>query len=726
SGLTVEAEARLRIDPNPFPDYRGYRFGPVNGRFDERFINLGVTQTDGDGRAAFPLAVTDAPKNLGAPLRADLVVGVVEPGGRPVRESARVPVRPDDAYVGLKLAQEGGGFGQGEPAEIDAVLIDWQGAARAGPLEWRLVEEDYWFDWYRDNGEWRWRRSFRDVLVAEGRAAAAADKPARISQRLDQGSYRLAVTDPATGAKSDIRFYVGWRSYAAGAETPDRAALTGPEAPVKPGARARFFLNPPYAGEAIVTVATDRVHSVQRLNIDRGGREIIIETDPSWGSGFYVMASIVTPRSPGARPQPRRALAVAHAPFDLSERTMTVALNAPPLVSPRQEIELPVTIEGARRGEQVMLAVSAVDEGILRLTKFSSPAPVAHYFGKKRLGVEVRDHYGRILNANLGAPARSGGDQLGGEGLTVVPTKSVALFSGLVSVGDDGKARVPLTVPDFNGELRLMAVAWSADKVGEAAGPMTVRDAVPALVSLPRFLAPGDTATATLSIDNVDGAAGAYAVTLSGAGPVRLSTEETITLAKGERQARSYQIAAGEAGIGAVTLAVTGPEGFAVERRYPIEVRSPFFPVTNVSTAALEPGESFRATAAPLASFAPGSGSLSISFSRLRGVEPGPLLDALYRYPYGCSEQLVSSAMPLLFVNVLGGDDNRDPERAIRPRVQKAVNKLLTRQSADGAFGLWREGDGGATGWIGAYTVDFLYRARREGYAVPEDALNRA
>ena len=53
-----------------------------------------------------------------------------------------------------------------------------------------------------------------------------------------------------------------------------------------------------------------------------------------------------------------------------------------------------------------------------------------------------------------------------------------------------------------------MAVAWSRDKLGSDSEPMTVRDAVPAELSLPRFVAPGDTASATLLIDNVDGAAG--------------------------------------------------------------------------------------------------------------------------------------------------------------------------------------------------------------------------
>ncbi|MGE0408392.1 MAG: alpha-2-macroglobulin, partial [Amphiplicatus sp.] len=726
AGLAVEGEARLRLDPNPFPALSGYRFGPVDGRFDERFIKLPNGVLDERGETSFDLTVDDAPKGVGAPMRADVVIGVVEPGGRVVRESARIPVRPEKHYVGLKLAGDGYGVGQNEPVNIEAVIVGWNGEQAGGDLEWRLVEEDYWFDWYREDGEWRWRRSFKDVLIGEGRARASSDSATRITQRLDPGSYRMTVTDPDSGATSDIRFYVGWRSYAAGAETPDQAALTPPAEKVAPGARARLMLTAPYEGEAIVTVATDKVHLVQRLKVEKKGREIIIDTDPAWGAGFYVLATVVTPRDAVNRPVPRRAMGVAYVPFDMSARKLAVTVDAPTLLRPRQKVELPVTIAGAQKGEAVMLTLAAVDEGILRLTKFASPDPVDYYYGKKRLGVDMRDDYGRILHANLGAPARFGGDQLGGEGLTVVPTKSVALYSGLVTVGADGGVRVPVEIPDFNGELRLMAVAWSANKLGAAAQPLTVRDPVPAELALSRFLAPGDKAEATLLIDNVDGAPGDYKVTLTGEGPATLDASQSFTLARGEKRTQRFALTAGAEGVGGVTLSIAGPAGFSVKRSYPIQVRTPYFPMTSVSTATLEPGESFVATRALIEPFVSGSANASISFSRLRGVEPGPLLDALYRYPYGCSEQLTSSAFPLLFVDILGGEAGRDPERAVRPRVQKAVNELLNRQSADGAFGLWREGDGGASPWLGAYVVDFLDRAKAQGYAVPEEALDRA
>ena len=162
------------------------------------------------------------------------------------------------------------------------------------------------------------------------------------------------------------------------------------------------------------------------------------------------------------------------------------------------------------------------------------------------------------------------------------------------------------------------------------------------------------------------------------------------------------------------------------ERSYPIEVRTPYFPISRSSTRQLQPGEGLTVANELVSSFIPGSSAVSVSFSKVRGVDPGPLLESLYRYPFGCTEQLTSTSMPLLFVDALGAELGKEQAFEIRPRVQEAINKLLDRQGPGGEFGLWREADGGATPWLGAYVTDFLYRAGQEGYAVPEAALNNS
>src|SRR5262249_52724051 len=150
------------------------------------------------------------------------------------------------------------------------------------------------------------------------------------------------------------------------------------------------------------------------------GASLDLRADKSWGAGAYVLVTVMTARSPTAMPVPRRAVGVAYARIDTSEREIKVEFpKGLDKITPRQKKIIPLTITGAPRGEKVRLTLAAVDEGILGLTKFESPDPKAWYFGRKALGVGVRDDYGRLLNPNLGAATmpRSGGDSIGGEGL---------------------------------------------------------------------------------------------------------------------------------------------------------------------------------------------------------------------------------------------------------------------------------------------------------------------
>ena len=95
-----------------------------------------------------------------------------------------------------------------------------------------------------------------------------------------------------------------------------------------------------------------------------------------------------------------------------------------------------------------------------------------------------------------------------------MPTRTVALFSGPVKLDANGEAKIALEIPDFIGQLRLMAVAYEKNRVGSGEQRLFVRDAVTADVVLPRFLAPRDVGRVALSLHNVDGQAGDYRVTL--------------------------------------------------------------------------------------------------------------------------------------------------------------------------------------------------------------------
>ena len=730
AGLAVEGEGRLMIDPTPFPDFAQYSFGRADETFSEQFFQLAPTVTDGQGRAQLLMQLPSEPETT-LPLRARMIASVADPGGRMVREDFVVPVRLRDLYIGLMPTFENRRAGPGERVAYDVIALNADGRRVAvRGVQWQLVREDWSYDWYLDNGAWRWRRTGRDIPVDGATVNIGAGDALRIAKDgLREGSYRLIVRDTASGAESSQRFGVGWGGPADDDATPDMVSVVAPTDPVRPGARARVQIRPPYAGEAQIVVATDRVIETRTVRVDADGATIDLPVTADWGSGAYVLVTVMTPRDPVALPVPRRAIGVAYVPVDMGNRTLQVEAGAGlQNVRPRTTITVPVQVRNAPGGERVRVAIAMVDEGILNITRYQSPNPVDYFFGRRALGVDVRDDYGRLLNPNLGAPAtaRQGGDSLGGEGLTVVPTRTVAIVSDIVEVRG-GRANIEVQIPDFNGTLRLMAVAWSDSAVGQDAEQIIVRDPVVAELILPRFLAPGDEAQGTLNIDNVEGPNGAYTVTVSGSQTAQIAAQpRRFTLNRGQRQTALIPIAGGPLGVGTISLRLDGPNGFtSIERSYDIQSRAPFMPITITTMEPLAAGASWRAPSDALAAFQPGAQAL-ISFSNLAGIDPAPLLDELYRYPYGCTEQLTSVAMPLLYYNTLASEANRQRDPRITRRLQDAVTQILDRQGPDGAFGLWHAGDGYASPWLGAYAADFLWRAQRAGLAVPRQPMQQA
>lgn len=729
AGLTVQSQARIEVDPQPFPSYADFRFGPQGETFREQIIELPDQTADGAGKAVLRInpAARSAATTSGRPLRVNAVVSVLEPGGRAVTDSVRIPYRPSEVYLGIRTDNPWAEQGAARNFELAAISADGRAVAR--DLSWKVIEIVYHYDWYKDGARWRWRRSRTVNTVNEGVARTANGGTASIAvDGLSQGRYELIVTG---GDRTASRmFSIGWGGWVNddGVEAPDRVEVSAPEEAASVGREVQISVTPPYDGVAEITVATDKVISVLSRDVSKDGNRISLPVTADWGEGAYVMVTVYSPRDPVFEAKPRRALGVTYVPVDVSPRTFELTINAPEIVRPRQERLITVDIDSGPR-EPVFLTLAAVDEGILQLTKFQSPDAPEHYFGKKALGVSLHDDYGRLLDPNLGLPSdlRTGGDQLGGEGLSVVPTKTVALYSGIVDVGRSGKAQVRFDIPDFNGELRLMAVAWSASGLGSADQSMIVRDPVPAELILPRFLAPGDEAFATASIDNVEGEEGGYSLTLASAGGVEATESEVSrSLQQGQRADEPLRLEATNEGISDLTMSVAGPGGFSIDHEYPIQTRSAFLPVSRVSRTLMEPGDTFAIDQNVFNGLQSGSRSMSVTFSSLP-VDAGALYASLARYPYGCTEQTVSRAMPLLYAEQLvdlGDEAARDD--GARTRVQEAITVILNRQSGDGSFGLWRESDRYASPWLGAYTADFLHRAKEAGYAVPDEAMDRA
>jgi uncharacterized protein YfaS (alpha-2-macroglobulin family) len=727
--LEVSAHVQLQRDTSPVPE-KSWQFGNETEKLNIEAQDFAGVRTDAQGRSSVRIdeAGLHVPQTT-LPLRADITVSVAEPGGRATESRISLPVTTRNVLLGVRPPNPEGQIDEGSAASVAVGAFAPDGMRLARRVAFRLVEQVTQFHYFERDGSWQWKTSTFDRPVTFGSVdVPAAEGGATITlPRLDWGTYRLEVNDEPSGAFTAIILHAGFSPAPEAAESPEKVSVTlaGP-APL-PGGTARLHIKPPFAGEMLLTVENSRVLAVQTAAIPAAGADVTVRASADWGVGAYVMASVYRPSGSAAGHAPVRAVGLAYVKLDVSPRTIGVALTAPAVLRPRTHLDLPIHVTGqAAAGGKVYLTLAAVDEGILQLTRFATPDPDGHFFGKRRLAVDVRDDYGHLIDGNGAAPGniRSGGD-LDGAGLSVVPTRTTALFSGLVQANPDGSAIIPLDLPDFTGGLRLMAVAVSQAGFGHADAQVPVRDPVVAQISLPRFLAPGDAARMTLLAHNVEAPAGTFHVHLAATGALAMqAVDEDVTLGAHQALVKTYGLGAGDVGIGKVTLTLTGPGGLHIVHDWDMQVRTPFQSDTRVARADQPAGATVKLTQDLASGFTPAGATVLASFSSVGNIDVPGLLAALDEYPFGCSEQLVSRAMPLLFVEQEAAATLGVAPGDLRLRVQDAIDKLLERQDEAGAFGLWRAGDGQAEPYLGGLIIDFLMRARAHDYAVPQAAID--
>ena len=731
AGLALDGEIRIAKAAER-PGFSGYVFGLDKADSDGNDSDLlplaDLPETDAKGRARFTASLGKVPAST-RPLEATIVVRMAEPGGRAIERKLTLPITPSQPMIGVKPLFTGNSLGDSATASFDVVMVapDGKPVAKSG-LRWQLLRIDSKYQWYRSEGYWQYEPIKVTRRVADGIIDVTPAAPGRIAVPVTWGRYRLEVgsADPQ-GPETSFGFDSGWYAEAS-ADTPDllEIALDKPE--YKPGDSMTVAVTARTAGQVTLSVIGDRLLTTTSADVVAGTAKLPLTVGEGWGTGAYVLATLRRPLDAQAKRMPGRAIGVRWFSIDKAAHTLGVAMDLPDRIRPETTLSVPIKLAGLTPGEEARIVVSAVDVGILNLTNYKTPAPEDYYLGQRKLSSEVRDLYGQLIDGMQGTKGqiRSGGDSGAGELQGSPPTQApLALYSGIVSVGDDGTAETSFDIPAFAGTLRVMAVAWSKDKVGHAAADVVVRDPVVVTATLPRFLLLGDKSTIRLSLDNVEGETGGYRVVVAADGPLSLAeTEKTIRLDAKKRGAMTLPIAAAGVGAGAVTVKVTGPAGFALERQYALVVNPATQILARRTVKPLAPGESLTLSSDVFADLVPGTGALALSVTPTAALDVASLLAALDRYPLGCTEQIVSRALPLLYANELSVNLHLATDTGIDQRIADAIATVLARQAAEGSFGLWSQG--GDDPWLDAYVTDFLTRARARGFSVPDDAFKLA
>ncbi len=737
----------------------GFVFGDFADDKAKKYENLEPQDLDDEGKAELKLAPTLAERASPMLIRGSF--SLLESGGRPVVRSIERQWWPASKLVAIRPLFDRNVAQEGALAEFELTRVDSAGrvqpvgpcpqageirrpppegvkSARGGPsltcdLQLKLIYEERQWYWRYDDGR-GWNSGFNvSEETVDARTLALKDRT-KIALPVKWGRYRLEITDPETRLTTRYGFYAGWGAQDADdmGNRPDRVQLKLQGAPFKPGQVARLNIKPPHDGEALVTVEGDRVLYQKRVGVSAQGTDLDIPIDPAWQrQDLYITVAAFRPGSQGDRVTPARALGLVYLPLWREDRKLKVELAAPARSLP----EVPLTLKvkaAALAGKPAIVTVSAVDVGILNITRYKTPDPADFFFGKHRYEADILDLYGKLIEKMDGTAARQrfGGDA-GKRDTQSLPRKVllVDLFSGPVALDARGEATITLKLPDFNGTLRLMAVASSADGYGSTQAETVIAAPLVAELNMPRFIAPGDQATIALDLTNLSGAAQNVAVQLDAGGPLKITGRpEPIQLADKKRQILKFQAQATDAfGLAPIRMTVTAGT-LKIVREAALQVQ-PATPMTrSIQRQRLEPGASLKLDAAALDGYWPGSAAMSVTLSDKPPIDVRAQVQGLLGYPYGCLEQTASSAYPLVFV-----DDTAAASFGLAPvpreerarRLDGAFARLSAMQQAKGGFGLWNAASPYEP-WLSAYATGFLQDARDAGFNVPEAMLKRA
>lgn len=735
AGRRVDLSVRLEAVPFAPAAYRSYSFGDPSRKFSAVDETIGWDELDGKGEATFTYGFPDnvAPPGM---VRAVFQATVTEEGGRSVSGYRVAEYHPYRTYIGVR--NTGDYYAKvGEAYPIKLVQVDPTGNPIANAAIDVEVYSVTWNSIYRRDrdGHYTYHSEREEERIGRETVRLGANGEGQYAYKPGSwGCYKIVFSDPRTGSRSAVEFYAtGWGYAPWAMDHPDRIELDLDKATYKPGETATVQIRAPFAGKALVTIEREKVLDVRVIDLKENTGVITVPVDESFKPNVYVTVQVIRTVKKLDKRAPTRAYGTVPLMVDCSAERLDVSLTVPEEWRPDQEVEIPVSV-GGLAGE-AYLTLAAVDEGICQLTDFQTPDPMAFFYGKRALNIDTYDLYGMLLPEvdPVSSPDQPGGDE-DAEGVrrrnlnpvAVRRVKPVSLWSGTIKLDSSGKGRIKLRLPQFNGTLRLMAVAMSGPRFGSATRKVLVRDPIVLTSTFPRFAAPGDRFVVPVTVFNGTGKDGVFTLKLAAGGPVNVDGYDwkELTLAPGqERTARFAVVARDAAGPCKFTLVATG-NGARTDETTELPVR-PARPVTSqVRSGSFNAGKPLDLDLK--GSWMPGTSEAVLIVAPMPSMKFAGSLRYLLGYPYGCVEQTTSKLFPLLYFEDLAraAEPGLFPDGKASHFLIQGIEKLQAMQLRDGSFSYWPGGDD-SSHWGSTYAAHFLVEARKAGYAVPDGMYDR-
>jgi uncharacterized protein YfaS (alpha-2-macroglobulin family) len=687
-------------------------------------------KTDEQGDAVEKYEVPGMFKNIGL-LHATFFSTVFDETGRPVSRTTGADIFTQHVFFGV--ADDGYYFYQlNQAVQFPLIALDKDEHVLSSiPARVQVIKHEYRTVLAKSGSYFRYESQKEDKLINSAIVTVGGENTRYSFVPRSPGDYELRVAIPGSNT------YVSRRFYSYGAWGGDNSSfevnneghidISVDKSGYYTGETVKALFKTPFSGRMLVTMETDKVISYQYVEVDKRTASIDLPVTADDVPNVYITATLFKPHELSDIP-----LTVAHGyqsvRVEAKERKIAIEITAGNQV--RSHTHQKVKVRAAP-GSIVTLA--AVDNGVLQVTDFTTPDPYGHFYAKRSLQVDGYDLYPLLFPEVRSSLSSTGGDEEAEARKRANPMpakriKLVSYWSGIAHADGSGEADFEFDIPQFSGQVRLMAVACKDESFGSKEATMTVADPIVLSSALPRFMSPGDTVTMPVTITNTTGNSASATAKLKLSGAIRTLGEDqqSVSIGANSEGRTQFQLVAPPAiGLGKVTVDVSGlGEHFIDETDIGIRPSAPLQKFTGSGSVV---GGSDQAVSFTTGDFIPSTVDYRLVVSRSPAAELGKYLTLLVRYPFWCTEQTVSTAFPQLYFGDLADlvqkeNVNSSLRSSANSNVLAAIRKIKMRQLYNGGVTLWDNEDV-EDWWASVYSAHFLLEAQKAGFDVDKSLI---
>ncbi len=522
-------------------------------------------KTNEAGEASEKFRIEDIYKNVGL-LQADFYSTVFDETGRPVSRLTNANIYTQPVYFGI--ANDGSWYYPlNQPVGFHLLALDKDQLVITANAEVSVVKHEYRTVISRSGSYFRYESQEEDKLISSKIMPIGGEQTSFSFVPRTAGEYELRVTIPGSNTFVSKSFYSfgSWGSDNSSFEINNEGHvdIQLDKSSYFNGESVRALFKAPFDGRMLVTLETDKLISYQWVNVEKRSASVELKLSAEAVPNAYITATLIKPHGISDIP-----LTVAHG-FEnvrVEEKSRKIQVEILANQKVRSRTQQQVKIKAAPNS---LVTLAAVDNGVLQVSDFKTPDPYGYFYARRALGVTDYDIYPLLLPELKARLSSTGGDTETDmtKRTNPMPAKRIKIlsyWSGIKKADGNGEAIFQIDIPQFSGEIRLMAVSYRNDQFGSAESKMTVADPLVLSTALPRFLSPSDSISVPVTITNTTSSSANGTATFNATGGILVSGNKELSFTippNSEKRLHFNVTAAPVIGTGKISVDVNGPGG---------------------------------------------------------------------------------------------------------------------------------------------------------------------